>query len=337
MAKKRKLKYDDLLRELKKGETEPVYFFTREETLLKDKAFKSLKRAVIKKDFEDFNYFVFYGKEVTATTILEELDNPPVESDKKLIIIRNFQSMQFQCKKKIVEYTKNPYQENVLVIETGKVKLNKGIYSQLAKNSQVYYFYHAYNERQAAAFVRKEIRDAGKQISPSAISLIIDSVGLDLLAINNELQKLFLFTKSKNKIALSDVENCVGVTKGNTIFELRENLAEKNLNQSLRIANNMIKNGKTEVFMVIMITRYFKILWRISFMTHKQNRAKSEISKHVPYYNRKDYFRLAKSYNLNDFEAIFDILLETDRKLKSLSLDKKLILEFMIYKICKYE
>ncbi|MBS3741853.1 MAG: DNA polymerase III subunit delta [Candidatus Cloacimonetes bacterium] len=335
MSPKKKLKYYDLKRELKKGKTHPVYFFTREESLLKDKAFKRLKEILIPKKLEDFNFFVFYGTETDANTVLEQLDNPPVQIDKKLVIVKNFESMHYQHKKKILKYAKNPHDDNVLVLETGKVDMRKSIYKTLAKIARVYYFYHAYNEARAAKFVREEVRESDKRIAPSAVSLLVEYVGLDLLGLNNELQKLFLYTHTKNEIKLDDVEKCVGSVKGHTIFELQETLADKNLQRSLKILQNLVDNGLQEVWIVIMLTRFFKILWKTTFLIKKYGKTREAVASNLPYYNRKKYLRMAASYELEEIQRIFEILLDTDKKLKSLSINKIIIMDLMVYKICR--
>ena len=335
MPTSKKLKYYDLERELQKKITHSVYFFTREESFLKDKAFKSLKKNIVDEKLVDFNYYVFYGKEVEASRILEELDNPPVASPKKLIIVRDFHSMYSSQKEKIVEYTKNPYESNVLVLETGKIDMRKTIYKTLSKNARVYYFYHAYDQKQAANFIKAEVRKKNKKIAPSAVSSLIEYVGLDLLSINNELQKLFLYSKNKYEISLSDVQNCVVANKGFTIFELQEVLAMKNLEKSLRIMGNLIENGSSEVGIVIMITRFFKKIWKLVIEREIGNKPKNEIVKSVPYFNREKYWRIIVGLKLNDFPLIFKILLETDRKLKSMDL-RKTNMELMVYRLCRY-
>lgn len=334
MSASKKIKYNDFVNELKAGKKFPVYFFTREESLLKDKAFSVLRKVFVSKDKEDFNYFVFYGEETEANTILEELDNPPIQNDKKLIVVRNFQNMHFQHRKKIVEYTKNPHPDNVLVIETGKVDLRKKLYSTLAKNTHVVYFYHAYNEKEAAAFINSEIKKVNKLIKPSTVSLLVEYVGLELLRLNNELQKLFLFTQGKKEITREDVEKCVGVIKDNNIFELREALARRDLQRSLKIMENLLENGEKEVGIVIMVTRFFKTLWKINYLLNQRKKSRAEIERNLPYYNSKTYVRLAAQYNDDEFPKIFAVLLDIDKKIKSLSINRSVIMTLMVYNIC---
>jgi len=84
-----------------------------------------LRTKLISPEFEDFNYSVFYGEETKANQIMEELQNPPMLSDRKLVILRNFENLHPQYRKKIVDYTENPIPEVVFVIETGKVDMRQ--------------------------------------------------------------------------------------------------------------------------------------------------------------------------------------------------------------------
>lgn len=336
MARKKKLKYFDLVREIKAGKTYPLYFFTREEDLLKDKAFSLLKREIIVPKFEDFNYFVFHGEETKANKIIEELQNPPVMAEKKLVIVRNFDKLHFQHQRKVVEFIEKPIPDLVLVLETGKVDLRKNSFKKLLKIAATYYFYHAFNERVASNFLRQEVREKGKRISNSAVNKMIQYVGFNLQEINNELEKLYLYTSEKKHISKEDVENCVGAFKGNTVSELQDAIVSKDVKSSVRISENLLDHGKSGVYIVIMLTIFFKEMWKISILKYQQNKHAREIEKTLWGFYKKKMMQQSTHFKLEDFPHIFHILLDADKKLKSVSLKPKIIIELMIYNICKH-
>ncbi len=333
---KRKLKYFDLLNELNAGKIHQVYFLTEEESFLKDKTFELLQKKIVSQKYKDFNLSVFFGEEAKSVQILEALRTPPVLSDKKLVILRNFQSLHISDKNRIINYIEHPIRESVLVIETGKVNLRTDIYAKLLKKVPTYYFYHPYNENDAERFLQIEARKHNKLFSEDALKLMVDYIGLNYQELNNELQKLVLFLSDKNRIEVDDINSCIITYKGNSIYELQDALAKKDIKLSMRILENLLANDISPILIIIMITKFFKTIWKITILTSQNNQNNKEIENNMTgFYKVSNLIRQASKFNLNDFPKIFHILLDTDYKLKSLSINKKIILELMIYRICR--
>ena len=328
--------YFDFVNELKSEKVHPVYFFTEEETLLKDKAYKLLLKKVVPPNLRDFNFNLFYGEECKARDVLETLQSPPVLCEKRLVILRNFQSLQQNEKVKILKYTENPIEDSVFLIESGKVNYRTSFYSKLLKKVSTYYFYHPYNEVAAIKFLQSEAKTHHKFFQNNAANLMVDYIGLSYQDLNSEFQKLLIHLDDKDKISVEDIKTCVGISKKNSIYELQNTLANKNIKSSLKIVENLLANGISEVLILIMLTRFFKTLLKIS--THqkinKQDSTKVAKNLELNYFTKK-FIPLAKRFQINDFPKIFHILLNTDQQLKSASIQKKIILEIMIYKICK--
>jgi DNA polymerase-3 subunit delta len=332
----RKLKYFDLFNELNAGKIHSIYFFTEEENFLKDKAFELLHKKIVPEKYGAFNYSVFWGEETKAREIFEALQSPPVHTDKKLVILRNFQALLLSEKKKIIDYVEHPIESSILVIETNKVNLKMGLYAKLVRKVFTYYFYHPYNTSDAARFLQSEALKQKKSFSSEAIKLMVDYVGLNYQELNSELEKLLLYVFDKDRIIVEDVKNCIGISKENNIYELQNALASKDLALSLKILKNLLANGVSPVLIIIMLTRFFKTLWKITILRVQKNQVAREIEKNLGgIYNATNLIRQAARITLPDYPKIFHILLDTDYKLKSLSINKRIILEMMIYKICK--
>ena len=332
----RKLKYFDLVNELNAGKIHQIYFFTEEESFLKDKAFELLRKKIVHPDFEAFNFSVFYGEETKAKEVLEALQSPPVLTDKKLVILRNFQALPPSEKNKILKYVEHPVENSVLVIETGKGSLKAALYTNLSKKISTYYFYHPYDERDAARFLRTEALKQKKSFSSEAIKLMIDYVGLNYQELNSELQKLFLYPPvgGQDRISIEYVKNCIGISRVNSIYELQNSIAKKDLISSLKILENLLANGVSPVLIIIMLTRFFKTLWKITILRVQKNQNVREIEKNLGgVYKAHDLIQQAGRFRLNDFPKIFHILLDTDHQLKSVSIKPQIILELIIYKI----
>lgn len=332
----KKLKYWDLKGEIQKGIFHNNYFFSDEESYLKDKAFLLLKNTLVPPNVMDFNYEIFYGEETKASEVMEALQSPPMLSNKKLVILRNFQAMHIAYKKKIVDYLQNPIKEAVLVIEADKVNTYSGLYARITKLTHTYYFYHPYNESEAIRFLREESVALNKTIDNEAARIMVDYIGLNCQDLHSELEKVALYSGSRSHITPEDVQACIGVSKGNTIYELQGALTQRNFPQAMKVLENLMANNMSPVLIVIMLTRFYTTLWDILIQRFQQNRSNTEIERSLGNWNTKSYMNAAEYYSLENFEKIFALLLETDKKLKSLDAKlNKTILEMMIYKLCK--
>ena len=332
----KKLKYWDLNSELQKGIIHNNYFFTDVENFLKDKAFHQLKTAIVPPKVMDFNFDIFYGEEAKTSEVLEALQTPPMLSDKKLVVLRNFQLMHIAYRKKIVAYLENPIKDAVFIIETDKVNTRSGFYAKIAKLAQTYYFYHPYNESEAIRFLREESTILNKTMDSEAARMMVDYIGLNFQELHSELEKVALYSGGRIHITPEDIEACIGISKGNTIYELQNALTQRNLGQSIKVLENLMANNMSPVLIVIMLTRFYTTLWDILIQRYQQNRSKTEIERSLGGWGSKAFMNSSEYYSLENFEMIFALLLEADKKLKSLDAKlNKTILEMMIYRMCK--
>ncbi|HEX37293.1 MAG TPA: DNA polymerase III subunit delta [Candidatus Cloacimonetes bacterium] len=334
MNKKRK--FWDLQEEIQRGTIHNNYFFTDEESYLKDKAFSLIKQALVPDNLVDFNYEIFFGEETRANQIIEALQSPPMMTDKKLVVLRNFQLMHIAHKNKILAYLQKPIPDAVLIIETDKVKVYSGMYAKLTKTIPTYFFYHPYNETEAIRFLREEARALQKSIDNDAAHIMVDYIGLNYLELHSELEKVALFVGTQQAITTDDVKESIGISKGNTIYELQNALAQRNCRQSIKVLENLLANNVAPVLIIIMLARFYATLWDILIQRFQQNRSKTEIERSLGGYGSQQLMRAVDFYKLEQFEIIFATLLDTDKKLKSL--DPKLnktIMQLMVYNLCK--
>ena len=79
-----------LIRDLKSGEFAPLYIISGEETYLKEYYLRQLREKVVDPSFADFNLIEFDGKGLTVEQLTEAIDSYPAMSEKKLIIVSDF-------------------------------------------------------------------------------------------------------------------------------------------------------------------------------------------------------------------------------------------------------
>jgi DNA polymerase-3 subunit delta len=98
-------------------------------------------------------------------------------------------------------------------------------------------------ERDIPGRVRQLVSAHGKTITPAAVDLLSKAVGNDLLALNNELNKLSIFIADRNEIQADDVEMVVGEMKTRSIWDLCDAVLSGRTAQAFSLLGRLAESG----------------------------------------------------------------------------------------------
>lgn len=94
-----------------------IYLFVGQDSLSKDIKLKEIKEQFLAKDVEDFNQDILYARELKIKDLQKRLLSFPVNSDKRLIIIKDAQDLKQEIKEFLGKYVENPYPQIILVLD----------------------------------------------------------------------------------------------------------------------------------------------------------------------------------------------------------------------------
>jgi DNA polymerase III subunit delta len=187
---------------------------------------------------------------------------------------------------------------------------------------------------QVPSWISARCKAMGKDIDMEACRLMQAYVGNSLRAIQNELDKLFTYLGERKRVSPEDVADVVGVSRGFTVFDLQNAIGKKNIGEAMRIVKRMIETGEAPQLSIIMLTRYFHLVWKIQDML-RQGASESEVitaTRISPYYF-KDYAEAARRFSSSQIEMSFGVLLQADVQLKSTSPDPYHLMEMLVYSL----
>lgn len=202
----------------------------------------------------------------------------------------------------------------------------------------------------------------GKGLAPSALIALGKKTGFQLRPSLNELQKLIAFVGDRSVIEEKDVEDVVGKTKEDSIFDLTTALAEKNAQAALIALKAMLDQGMHHLMILTMISREIRMLLQASLLVRSgklprfnSNMEYGTFQKNIypavtglaSGVSRKDDLLVNKHpfviYNALRHCGRFpypvlvnylDDLLNMDRAMKSSATDPQLLLERFLIKAC---
>ena len=245
-----KISAEKLNTELSKGNTAPVYLLTGEDVYRKERVIRQLKEILHP---DDFNFFKAQATSQDVSEGLAQANTAPVFSNVRLIILTDVDKLRKGSKEQaaLTAYAQNPLPSTTLVLthnDAKKLKTDKTLADACAETGRVVNFDELKNDS-LSAWVRQNITDKGLQANFEAIDLLCECIGSDLGALDNELEKLYLFTATREDktITRQDVLNCIGFKKDENPFELSNALTACSKPRALTQIDKLIDGGEEPV------------------------------------------------------------------------------------------
>lgn len=312
----------------------PVYLFFGEDSYLRNQAINLIYNFLIDPQFKNFNFHIFDGKENTAEEIINNAKSYPFISNKKLIIVKNFQKINKKTDiENLLDYIKNPTDFTCLIfIEEERDKTNV-FYKNILSLKTIVEFYSPFPQ-QLPFWVSNLIQSKGKQISPIASNLLIERVGNNLQNLVNEIEKLILYIGENKKIELKDIENVTSDIKINTIFELCSAIANKQMKKAILILEKLSKIEEP-LKILFFLTQQLRKIWQAqNYLKDGIEEKKIASSLHIHPMFMKEIINATTKFNSKKWQYLFEKLLEADKKIKKGIQPGFLVLELAIIKVC---
>lgn len=315
----------DLKKQIASGKIAPVYFFQGPESWLKEEIEMQLKASLFPSESEAaLNTVMLYGPDVTLGQIISMASEYPMFTEKKLVIVRQFDKLKKVTGKaeskrqeeSLTRYLASPASFAVLVLDADNIdkkELEKTPYKQLKP------FRHDFPAvKHPDVFASERAREAGWEFDPDALKTFAGYIEPSSRLISQEIEKLTLYVSDKRaerRITLDDVCQCVGISKKYNVFELEKAMVGKNLRLCSGIALMIMEQeGQKEGLMSIVryLTTFFLRVWKLQTPGLQQLSLKDTAAA-LGMYGRQEFF--AKNYL--DYARRFSIA-ETERALHAL-------------------
>ena len=103
-------------------------------------------------------------------------------------------------------------------------------------------------EDAAGEFALAQARKRGAKFDPDALDFFVLLTGGDSRQIENEVEKLDLFIgTARRTITAEDVQTMVPLSRAGVVFEIGNAIAERNLNRSLKLIDQLITQGESAI------------------------------------------------------------------------------------------
>jgi len=260
----------------------------------------------------------------------------PFFSAKRLVVIRDFDSLPREDISRLVEYLINPPSHTCVVIDVLDESALR-VYKQSIKHVKLLRF-EALTDAGLSAWIKNVALSLGKTIESEAIEMLKELAGHDMLALSQEMSKLVTFVGVKAVISSGDVDLMVGNSSSVSAFELTWAIGDRSVERAMNLVRKLIMSGKNHNEIVGLLSWHMKRLLKVKrLLAAGQTEQAISYMLKVPRRYHQDLFRQAGAFSLAGIRSKIAILLETDLDLKRTRFDPTCIIEFGIIRLCLFE
>lgn len=253
-----KISAEKLNSELAKGTLSPVYLLTGEDVYRKNLIIKKLKELV---NPDDFNYFRGEATNADISEAIAQANTAPVFSQARFIVITGLEKLRKDAKRireVLYTYLSSPLPTTTLVLthnDTKKMKTEKLLCEVCADYGRVVNFDELKGD-ELNAWVRAQLAAKGLQGDFDSIDLLCESVGSELAALENEIEKLYLYTldRADKTITTQDVLACIGFSKEQNPFELSNLITACRKKEAILLIDKLVEDGEEPVGILAKMT-----------------------------------------------------------------------------------
>lgn len=337
------MSYMKAINEIKKGDFKNTYLLTGTESYFIEQFKKELIKSLGTKVESEIHEY-----DLTETSIQEVITNAetlPLFSENKLIFAYNPTFLKAKADKlpfihnifKLEEYLSNPasYSYIVFIAEYEKIDGRKKISKIFNKQSNVIDC-SPIKEYEIRKWINAIAKKNSIQFTPEAIELIEAELSTNLALLENEIEKIALYTGKQSEVSKETVLKLLSVSTTQTALELVNVVLNRNLSEAIPISKDLEKNNEEPIALLALLAFQFRIILQVKLLQGSGLR-ESELQKQIkahPYVIKLASQR-ARRFSIERLENIMNEITETDAKIKSGRMDKAIAFELLIYKMIK--
>ncbi len=175
----------------------------------------------------------------------------------------------------------------------------------------------------------------GLNLTPPVANHLLDLLGNNLWLIDNELQKLALYSADKT-IKLSDVQEIVAYAREASIFQLVDAILQRRLQTALELLHLLRNSGAAAPYILAMLTREVRRLLLASLLVAGKA-LPPDLARELRLLDDRDLNIIrskVRKYSLAGLKDLYHRFLETDMAIKTGKVDPDMAIELLIGQIC---
>lgn len=291
------------------------YLLFGAEDYLKKQYREKLVNALVTKE-DTMNYGYFEGNGISVQAVLDLGITLPFFSEARVIVIENSGWLK-KCPEGLEEKLKELPDTTYIIFVEKEVDKRNRLYKWIDKNGYASEM-NTPDEKMLMTWVKGLCKAEGKQMADEAIYYLVEHMGMDMLLLKNEIDKLFGYVGSREQIVVQDVrEVCVGQAS-DKMFEMLDAIGNKDQKRALLLYRDLLALREPAMRILYMLTRHYHILMQISVLAGEGKDPKKIASLcGIPPFSVKKYMAQTRQYSYGQCKNMLEKCQQTDQGIKT--------------------
>jgi DNA polymerase-3 subunit delta len=340
-----------------KGPLRPGYVLAGDEIFLLERCRGAVIKAFVPPELKDF---CISDLDLASTSIFEVLDRaqtPSLMAPFQVIFVRNVRSLYTRGAKKeefasLARYFKSPNPQALVIFVADFLRIpadarrmemdDKNRFERLTETLGEHcgmVELVRVNEDDAMRWAVATAHDADVRLEPDAARQLVDALGVDMMLIASEMEKLLLYTLGRGRITLGDVETMVMGAKQRSLYELTDAISSHDKARALALLQGLLNSSEAgedaAIGHLYMLARTFRQMLVILEKNVRDSRAIWQAlwqGFRMPPFAADDLIRQARRYrSRRELTRALRLIARADLELRSSPPDKRLVLERLVY------
>lgn len=308
------------------------YLIESEDTLSLN---NEISKIIKDNDFTNAVINTYDIEETLLENALEDLDTYNFLSEKKVIIIKNIESIKEDLFEKDIEhlfkYIDNPNQDNLLIITSKKLDSRLKFSKKLKTKCKI-----SKIEANPKAFIKQQLKNY--KITQDTINLLEEYCLGDMTKIYNECEKLKNYKINDKTITKEDIIELVMKKLGDSkdlVFSFTRSLAERDRKASLKKYKELLTYNIEPLSFIGLLAGQIRIIYQVKLLEKRNLRDKeiADILEEKSDYRIKKTREITRMYREEELLTLMKKLSEIDLKIKTVDTNPNQEIELFIINI----
>ena len=276
---------------------------------------------------KNFDKILLIPDDLIGKNIIDEFSTNDLFGNKKLFILKNFQKLKSKEQTFILNYCKNPI-DNQLLFIINDDWMKKTTY--LNKLEQLIGFIDVQTPygTDMKKWINYLFKLKGKKVDNRVVETLLDMVGDSLSNVNNEIEKICLFIKDKKIVDYKEIKHFSGWINNRKKWQLLLSIAEKDFDKSIFLCKILLSKGTSIISLVYSTTTLLQELLYAKMNMGTFSNYRGYIGLPLSIKKRISFFK--ESYSILEIEKGLLELGKIDRKQKTeTSIDEADFIQFI--------
>ncbi len=319
-------------REAAKGNILPVYLLGGEERFLVTRAAEAVRLAVVGRGPRGLSEDLFDGGRTEARAVIQACRTLPMMAKRRLVYVRAVDQMSVAEQEALIPYFAAPEPTAVLVLVALALDVRRRIALEARKHGCLFQSKHP-EEHELGPWIDREATARGATLEPGAVESLALSVGPDLAALSDALDRLTLYANGA-AITAQHVDIVVTPTREVPAWDLAEAVGSRNAPAALSILARLSAQRQHALPTLGMITWQVHQIARARAVLDTQGEGDIARTLRLPARSLHRVVAQAKRWSPLMLHRALRILTATDAALKGAKRDDARILEECALALC---